>query len=156
MSYLRNAVEQAARAKRVVLDHFTYTANWTPLAANQTLAVVVPISADSDFLWMETTLVDYTAANVLNPAPDLLISYQDTGASRNLQDNPVHVLNVTGNGQWPYVLPEPKLLIGNGSLQITLVNNVNQQEGAVRLSLIGVKIFYLAGYDRSQLIMGLQ
>lgn len=155
MSFLRNAVEQAARAKRVVIDHFTYTAAWIPLAANGTAQVTIPISADSDFLWMETTLVDYTAANVLNPAPDLLISFQDTGAGRNLQDNPVHVNLVTGNGQWPYVLPEPKLLIGNGALQVTLTNNVNQQEGRVSLALIGTKIFYLAGYDRSQLIMGL-
>jgi hypothetical protein len=155
MSFLRNAVEQAARAKRIILDHFTYTAAWIPLAASATAGQVIPISADSDFLWMETGYTSFTAANVLNPAPDHMISFQDTGAGRNLQDNPIHVSLVTGNGQWPFVLPEPKLLIGNGALQITLVNNVAVQEGRVSLALIGVKIFYLQGYDRSQLVMGL-
>ncbi len=155
MSFLRNAVEQAARAKRVVIDHFTYTAAWTPLGASATTSVTIPISADSDFLWMETSLVDYTAANVLNPNPDLLISFQDAGSGRNLQDNPIHVSLVTGSGQWPFVLPEPKMLVGNGSIQVTLVNNVAQIEGRISLALIGVKVFYLQGYDRSKLIMGL-
>jgi len=155
MSFLRNAVEAAARAKKVVIDHFTYTAAWAPLLASATASQTIPISADSDFLWMETALVVYTAANNLNPNPDLLISFQDTGAGRNLQDNPIHVSLVTGNGQWPFVLPEPKLLVGNGSIQVTLVNNVVQQEGRVSLAMIGVKVFYLQGYDRSKLIMGI-
>jgi hypothetical protein len=155
MSFLRNAAEAAARAKKIVLDHFTYTAAFAPLLANATANVVVPISADSDFLWMETCLVAYTAANTPDPTPDMLISFQDTGAGRNLQDNPVHVALITGNGQWPFVLPEPKILVGNGAMQITLVNNTAVQCGRVSIALIGVKMFYLEGYNRSKLIMGL-
>lgn len=155
MSYLRNVVEQAARAKRVVLDHFTYTSAWIAFPALGTVQNTIPISADSDFLWMETGLISYTTPDNLTVDPDFLISFQDTGAGRNLQDNPIHVSLVTGNGQWPYVLPEPKLLIGNGALQITLVNNVVQQYGRVSLALIGVKVFYLPNYNRSTMLTGL-
>jgi hypothetical protein len=154
MSFLRNKLEEAARAKKVVLDHFSYTLSWVPLAANATVAQTIPISADSDFLWMETCFTAFTAAGVLNPAPDELISFQDVGAGRLLQDNPLHVTLVSGNGQWPYVLPEPKLLIGNGGLQVTLQNLEAVQQATVRLVLIGVKVFYVTGFNRSQLLIG--
>ncbi len=155
MSFIRSVIENAARAGKVVLDHFSYEATWAPLGIGATVQVTVPISADSDFVWMETALVVMTAANVLDPAPDLLISFTDQGSGRNLQDNPVHVMNVTGNGQWPYVLPEPKLLIGSGGLQITLTDLSGVAKARVDLTLIGTKVFYPnANYTRSSLLSG--
>jgi hypothetical protein len=155
MSVLRNLVEQAARAKKIVVDSFTYTATWLPLAGNAVTPITIPISADSDFLWMETCLTAFTAINVLDPNPDLLMAFTDTGSGRNLQDNPVHINNIIGNGQWPYVLPEPKLLIGAGGLQVTLTNNTAVAKARVDLAIIGIKIFYISSYNRSDMIQGI-
>ena len=155
MSYLRSMAENAARAGKCILDYFTYTAVWNPLGALATVPVTIPISSDSDFLWMMTSGNDMTAINVFNPAPDMLIQYTDQGSGRNLQDNPVHWLNAVGNAQWPYVLPEPKLLIGNGGLQITLQDLANVAHGRVDLSIIGYKIFYIkSGYNRNSFLAG--
>lgn len=153
--FLKQRLYQAALAKKVVLDHFTYVATWAPLPLSATVPVVVPISADSDFVWMELTGVAFRAANNLDPAPDLLLQFADTGSGRLFQDAPIHWSNIIGNGQWPYVLPEPKLLVGSGSIQITMTNNVAVAEGRVDLALIGVKVFYLRGYNRDQLIAGI-
>lgn len=152
--FLKERLYQAALAKKVVLDHFTYTATWNPLGASATTPVTIPISADSDFVWMETTGVAYTGVNVLDPAPDLLLMFTDTGSGRNLQDNAIHWMNIVGNAQWPYVLPEPKLLIGNGGLMITAINNVAIAVGRLDIALIGVKVFYLNGYTRDRLVSG--
>ena len=134
---------------------FTYSALWVPLAANATTPFTIPISADSDFLWQETCLIAFTAANVLWPNPDLLLSFADTGSGRFLQDVPVHVSQITGNGQWPYILPEPKLLIGNGGITLTLTNQTAIQQGYIQISLIGTKVFYIDSYNRSNLIQGI-
>lgn len=153
--YLKERLYQAALAKKIVLDHFTYVATWAPLPLSAAVPVIIPISSDSDFAWMETTGVAYRGVNNLDPAPDLLLQFSDTGSGRNFQDNPIHWSNIVGNGQWPYVLPEPKLLIGNGSLQINLINNVAVAETRVDIALIGVKIFYLRGFNRDLLTAGI-
>ncbi len=155
MSILKSMIDEAARARRVLLDSFTYVANWVNLGALGQVQVNIPISADSDFLWMESSGTVMTAANVLDPAPDMTLQFTDTGSGRNLQDNPVHWLTVVGNGAWPYILPEPKLLIGNGALAITLTDLANVAKARIHLSLIGVKVFYIKGYDRGQLLGGI-
>lgn len=154
MSVMKSMFEQAARARKVVLDHFTYVATWLNLGAGATVPNTIPISADSDFLWMETSLVTFTAVNVIDPAPDMLVGFTDTGSGRNLQDAAVHVSNITGNGAWPYVLPEPKLLIGNGGITITMTNNTLVAKARIDMALIGVKVFYISGFDRSKVIAG--
>ncbi len=154
MSMLLGFVEAAARAKKVLLDPFTYQATWNPLGASASTPVTVPISADSDFLWMTNCLTVFSGVGVFAVNPDLLITFQDTGSSRLLQDQPTHVGNITGFGQWPYIWPEPKLLIGNGGLTITLINNTAVALGRVDFSMTGVKIFYKPGYSREIMIGG--
>jgi hypothetical protein len=155
MSILRTKIEAAARANKIVIDPFTYSAVYINLAATAVTAITVPISADSDFLWMETCLAVFTAIGTLDPDPDQLIAFQDTGSGRFLQDQPVHVRNISGNGQWPFILPEPKLLIGNGGLTIAITNNTAVIRARVDFSMIGYKVFYLSGYNRSNLIQGI-
>jgi hypothetical protein len=153
--FLKERISQAAMARKIVVDHFAYTALWNPLGALATTAFNINITSDSDFCWMATTGVVFTAANNLDPAPDMLVQYMDTGSNRNLQDFPMHWSNVIGTGQWPYMLPEPKLLIGGGGIQITAINLVNAAKGRIDITLVGVKIFYIKGYSRDQLVQGI-
>jgi hypothetical protein len=154
MQFYISRIEQAARANKVSIDFFSYTATFLNLGVGATAQTVVNISADSDFLWQRTALVVFTTPNVLNVAPDLLVSYVDTGSSRNLQDFPTHVANCTGTAAWPFVLPEAKLLRGNGGLQITVQNLSGIAQARIDFCLHGIKIFYIASYSRDALLSG--
>lgn len=155
MSALKSIVEAAARARKIYLDSFTFNAVFLTLTASGTTPFTIPIQADSDFFWEATNLTCFTSAGVFDPNPDLLIAFTDIGSGRNLQDQPMHVFNVTGNGSWPFILPEPKILIGNGGVTINLTNNTVVAKGRVDIALIGAKIFYTSGYDRSKLLAGI-
>lgn len=144
---LRDQLLAASRARQIELDYFVYTASWVNLLAAITATVNVPLTADSDFVWDAFNLCAYSAVGVLVVNPDYLLQVFDTGSGRNLQDNPVHVNNVSGNGQLPYILPEPKLFKGNATIQVTL-QNLTAVAARVDVALIGRKVFYVAGFSR--------
>lgn len=146
--FLRERLQQAALAKKVVLDHFTYPLTVSPLGASATAQQTVNISADSDFLWEAVTGVVFTAVNNLDPAPDMTVQYQDAGSNRDLQSIAIHWMNCVGSANWPFFLPEEKLLIGNGGLLVTLTNLVAIIKNRVDMSFIGRKVFYIRGYNR--------
>lgn len=154
MSALKSIVEAAARARKIVLDHFVYRARFVNLLAGANGQVTIPIQADSDFLWVATSFVVFTAANTIDPAPDMEFSVIDTGSGRQLQDAPMHVLNATGNGQWPFILPEPKIFSGNGSIQVSVTDLSAVAKARVEFSLLGSKIFYVGGYNRNEVLIG--
>jgi hypothetical protein len=70
--------------------------------------------------------------------PDYLLSIVDLGSGLNLQDVGVHVNNCTGNGQWPYVWPEPYKCPAGGTIAVTLQNN--SPTALATLSFQGYKI----------------
>lgn len=118
----------------------TYSA-FFPIAtflAGATLTVNIQINNDADFLVRYTTFRAYTAAGVLAPDPDYLLSLFDTGSGLNLQDVGVHISNCSGNGQWPYVWPEPYRLPAGTTLACALQNNA--PTAAAYLSFQGYKI----------------
>ena len=155
MSALKRIVEAAANARKIVLDHFVYMASFPALVGGTTVSVTIPIQSDSDFLWMGTSLTVFTAANVLDAAPDLVFSVIDSGSGRQLQSAPMPVLGNTGTGQWPFTLPEPKLFVGNGSIQVTVTDRSAVNKAQVDFSFLGYKIFYTASYNRANMMAGL-
>ena len=155
MSAIRNIVEAAARARKIRLDQFVYRVRFTTFLANATNTQTIAIQSDSDFLWVATSLIVMTAVNTPDITPDMEMSVIDSGSGRQLQDAPVHVLNITGNGQWPFVLPEPKVFVGNGSIQVTVTDLSAVAKARVEFSFLGSKIFYTAGYDRSSMLAGI-
>lgn len=143
-------LRELERSKRVLLQYFTYSTQFpaATFLAGATITNNVSIQNDSDFLWRYTMLTSYSAAGVFVPAPDMLISFSDTGSGRNLQDIPNHVGNVTGTAQLPYVLPEPFLITAGSILNVTLTNNAAGPAALVSVSLGGFKVFHLQGYQR--------
>jgi len=155
MSALRSIIEAAARARKIKLDHFIYRVRFTTVVASSTVQTTIPIQSDSDFLWIATSGVVFTAANNIDVAPDMEKSVIDTGSGRQLQDAPTHWMNCVGNGQWPFVLPEPKIFVGNGSIQVTLTDLSTVQKARVDISFLGSKIFYVEGFNRNAMLTGL-
>lgn len=134
------------------LDFFVYVAHFPigTFVGNATIIVNVPIQADSDFLLRALSLVSYTAPATPLASPDYMIQIFDTGSGRALSSATVHVGNMCGTAQLPFILPEPRLFSAGGVVQVTLVNNT-AVASLVDVGLIGFKVFYKAGYNRSSL-----
>lgn len=146
---LLDEILTAERAGRIKLEPFNYSAQF-PIAAflaGATLAVNVAIQNDSDFVWRYTTLVSWSAAGVLVVAPDYTIAFNDTGAGRNMQDQAIHVNCITGNGQFPYILPEPRRLAAASVLIVTMTN-VGGPAALAYVTLSGFKVYALSAYVR--------
>lgn len=150
---LNQQLQDAQAARKIELDFFVYNAVF-PIATfvgAATIPLLIPITADSDFVLDAVNLVSFSAAGILIPfPPDYQIALRDTGSGRDLQDNPGHVSNVTGTGQFPYWLPEPKFFKGASNIGVTLTNNT-AVAAKVDIAFIGRKIFYLASFNRDLL-----
>ena len=98
-------------------------------------------------------ITTYTAGLVVSVATaPLLINVQDTGSGRNLFDNPMPIQNVcggvaaaAGQGNLPFIWPEPWLIRAGGSAGITLNNLGAAAVVRADVSLIGFKIYPLNG-----------
>lgn len=150
---LNRQLDMAQAAKRIELDLFTYSAIF-PIATfvgGATVTVLTPITADSDFILDGINLVSWSAAGVLVPFPaDYDLSLRDTGSGRDLQDQPIAISNITGQGNLTYYLPEPKLFKGASNIGATLTNNT-AVAARVYIAFIGRKCFYLQGFNRDRL-----
>jgi hypothetical protein len=149
---LLDDLTRASRAGKVLLDPFTYQATFVLPggALGLQTPVNIPITADSDFTIGKTMLASYTAAGVFLANPDYLCTIFDTGSGRQFQDFPVHVHNIFGTAERPYIWPEPKLIMAASQLQITLINNT-LVAATVYVALGGFKVFYRNQFSREML-----
>jgi hypothetical protein len=151
---LNRTLDIAQGSRRIELDMYTYSTVFNTLGAAATVTQQIAITADSDFVLDALCLVSYSAAGVLIPNPDYTVALVDTGSGRALQDQNIHVNNITGTGQLPYWLPEPKLFKGSASIGVTLTNNT-PVAAVVSIAFIGRKVFYLQGFNRDLLYKGM-
>jgi len=130
---------------------YSYTANFavsgaaSALAAGATLTVNINIQADADFLILNQTY-DVNSNNSAKTAsnvniPNIGILMTDTGSGYQMMDAAVPVAEIFGNGQFPYVLPNPKLLPAKATLQIIANNFEQAQAYNLRLAFNGVKLY---------------
>ncbi len=145
---LKSILEQAMKARRCLLEHFVYVAEWNTLAANATTLVNVQLQNDSDFLIEFITLNSYSAAGTIVANPDYLMTLFGTSSGRQYQSGWIHVNGTTGTGQLPFKLPTPLMLDGGTTLAVTL-QNLTGTAARVHVHFIGSKIFYLRGFSRS-------
>jgi len=138
---------------RVVRFPFTYNAVfWTTGAANNialgaTVTVNVQIDAGAPFLILSQSF----DANTLNAArtitsmvnPNATVLLTDTGSNRTLMDVAAPIWSIFGSGQFPYVLPEPKLMQANSQLQCQITNIDAAVGYNIRLSFNGYKLYRL-------------
>jgi len=130
---------------------FSYNAVfWTTGAANNIAAggvatTNVQIDAGAPFLIVTQSYDANTLGAARAPAtltvPNALVLLTDTGSSRQLMDVATPVANIFGTGQFPYILPVPKLMAANSQLQVQ-VTNVDVAAGFnLRLSFNGYKLY---------------
>lgn len=109
----------------MIKQQFIYTSGAIALAAavgapgNGTIAIAADYNYELDYITIMTT---QAGVIVLNWAG--LITIQWTGTGQAISNAPVPVDAFAGNGQLPYLLPEPRLLEANTSATIILANSV--------------------------------
>lgn len=122
-------------------DFFVYSAEFLPLAANQTQTFEIAIQADSDFVIVAGVRVVTQIDNVTQTTfvPEL-VRILDTGSGRELTDRAVHMENWFGTAQLPAYWPYPKVIRASSTLQTT-VQNLDGNARNVRMSYLGFKVF---------------
>jgi len=121
---------------------FTYNLLFASVASAATASASLQIQASSDFLIqaLSFTCFDLTTHGAIT-APQCTIQLTDTGSSATLFDQPIPITNVFGTGQFPFVLPVPKLMVANSSLTGSLVATYLANASYFVLSFHGRKIF---------------
>lgn len=138
-------------ASRIVKFPFVYNAVFfTAAAANNIAAganaqVAVQIDAGAPFL-IVSQCYDANTANAARTAgtyvyPNATVLLTDSGSNRQLMDVATPVTSIFGNGQFPFVLPEPKLMQANSQLIVQVFNNDAAAAINLRLSFIGYKLY---------------
>lgn len=145
------ALQSLAGASKIIKYTFTYNAVFytaggaNNLAAGATSTVNVNIDAGAPFLIVSQTY-DANTANAARAAgtlvvPNIIALITDTGSNRALMDVATPVPAIFGTGQFPYILPEPKLMPANSQLQVQ-VTNIDAAAGYnLRLCFNGYKLY---------------
>lgn len=116
----------------------------TPLALNTPQIGLIETQADSDFA------VSYLAASARNAAGDnilftanITLQIQDLATGKLFFNQPTIFPLVTGAGGFPFVLPAPRVINPNSTIQCTANNrDATQNFSGLFLALHGVRIFY--------------
>lgn len=147
-----SAISAMLAKKTIQPVPYTYNAVYWVTGVANALAVGavsqpvnVGIQADADFLILNQTYSVNTANAAVTattrPYPNLTVLLTDTGSGYNLMDVAVPVTSIFGDGQFPYNLPQPKLMPAKSTLQVQVTNLDAAVAYNLRLSFSGVKLF---------------
>jgi len=134
--------ENVDRTRR---DFYIYEAEALAIAPAGSANDIINIEADSDFILQKFAYESdiAAAAYVLNTTPVPLITIQliDSGSGRQLMQNPIPVSSFMGNGQLPFILPNPRKFLRNSTIQVAFTNFDAAVTYNIRLAFIGYKIY---------------
>jgi len=147
MSAVEAALQEQVAVGNVKLNFFTFNLTFLAAAPGAITPQSFQISNNMNFLLQYITGAVYQPAGTNIPSPDLLVALQDNSSGWLYSDSPVHWLQTVGNAQFPFILPEPKLIPSNASIQCKLTNNSAVTFARVDLCLMGVQVFTYNGFD---------
>ena len=139
---MRHDPERVDRTRR---DFYIYEAEALALAPAGSANDIINIEADSDFILQKFAYESdiAAAAYTFNTKPIPLITIQliDSGSGRQLMQNPIPVASFMGDGQLPFILPNPRKFLRNSTIQIAFTNFDAAVTYNIRLAFIGYKIY---------------
>lgn len=141
--YLKSELGVVGNLPAFELDPFTYTLNYLPATASVITTQSFLIQADSAFMYVKgcavVTATDNTTFLTVGQWP-FLITITDSGSGRDLMDTGVHLYNIFGTAERPFILPKPKLFDPNSTVTGKL-QNLSATDRNVRLAFNGYKVF---------------
>lgn len=130
-----------------ILDYYTYAASFTAIASGASQTQFINIEADADFVIEKMAYFADIAGGVQTDSTRVIpianIALNDSGSGRNLQNQPIALSSIAGQGDLPFVLPLPRIFKANSTISLTLTNTSAATTYAnIQISLIGYKRFY--------------
>jgi len=130
----------------VAQDFFIYTFNVTSLAAGASALQTVTIQTDSQFKWQKMSMFADIAGAVQTDAtrviPLITMQITDTSSGRLQFNKEIPLGAIAGDGQFPFILPEPKIFLPKATIQISLNNySAATTYANIFVNLIGTKLF---------------
>jgi hypothetical protein len=134
-------------------DFYVYEAQCTALAASAQSTDTIQIEADSNFILQKfayhcqapaATMLAASALGLVEAQriiPPVAIQLIDTGSGRQLMQNPIPIPSLFGNGQLPFILPNPRMFLRNSTIQVAFTNLDVTNAYTVRLAFIGFKVY---------------
>lgn len=112
--------------KLLYIQSYNYTAPFTNVAGTSAASVTnVQTQGDSDFLMCYMSGNLYNASTLARiTAPYARLQISDNSTNRTMFDKPVLFGLVTGDGGFPYLLQDPRLIPASTVLQVTLYNDL--------------------------------
>ncbi len=145
---LLDSLDRLAQETSIVRFPYSYNAVFAAIAPAGTATVNIAIDAAAPFLIVNQTYEANVTAGAAQTSgtfcyPNMTILLTDTSSNRQMMDVGVPVVNLFGNGQFPYVLPEPKLMAANSVLQVTATSFEAANSPVLRLTFNGYKLYSL-------------
>lgn len=144
---LRAVLDQLANDASVFKLPYTYNAVFNALPAAGTAQQTVQIDAAAPFLIISSTFhADLAGAAQTSSTyqwPNVTVLLTDTGSNRQLMDQGVPLTSIFGNGMFPYLWPESKLMAANSGLQVQVTSQEAANTPNLRLAFHGYKIYSL-------------
>lgn len=148
--YMKSILQPGRRA--IEIEYYCYNGQLgtaaTPLAPNVPQTVTFDTQADSDFA---VTFMTGAVQEITNGAmifnDNVALQITDTSTGKTFFNAPTVMGLVTGAGGFPFVLPAPRVIRPNTTIQVSATNRdtvVNGGAGPVTLffALHGTRIFY--------------
>lgn len=132
--------------KRIKKDFYTYGKSFGTIAVGATESENIAIETDANFIITKiaasATIAGAAQTLQTRVIPLLRLSINDTGSGRNLQNTPIPLDLLSGDGSLPFVLPIQRKFQANATINLTLTNFSAATEYAdVFIALLGYKIF---------------
>lgn len=149
---VQNRLINLLSAKTIQPIPYTYVANYVAAGAANGLAagaanvpVNVGIQADADFLIL-TQSYDCNTANAARTSdtfvvPNASVILTDTGSGYQMMSEAVAIPAIFGTGEFPFVLPQAKLMPAKATLQVLATNYDAAAGYNLRLYFNGVKLY---------------
>lgn len=101
------------------------------------------VQSDSDFevCFINAAVTDPAAPETAVTMNGLLVTLEDSGSGRQLQNGVIPLASIAGNGTLPGYVPWPKFLDRASQFSVNLTNNQTAQAVDVRLLFGGFKVF---------------
>ncbi len=140
-SAVREALEEQVSMGNVKLNFFIAKVQFETVGAGAfNPAPSFQIANNMDFL-LEYINGSTFDGNTLIAAPDLTINLTNNSTGWIFSDAPMTWVELVGTAQNPFILPEPKLIPGNSTIKVNLVNRSATSFDFVDISFVGCQIF---------------
>lgn len=131
--------------KKLTMVPFAYTAVFAPLASGATLAQIVTIAANADFMLLaihhRATIAAAAQTVTTKVAPCARLLITDTGSSEQFTNVAVDLENYSQNDAKPNALPFPRLIAGLTSLNVQITSySAAEIYNPIEIYLEGIRI----------------